>query len=345
MDCLDAQRLVSEKLDHAPLDAASLESAKAHCRSCPDCGRFVRALIAVSNSPLPEPPDGLEGRIISAIHRESAVVDPHADAEPTAAIIGSAATAKLPSSSTGRLRAAMNDPRNERAILAWTTAAAVVFVVAGIGAIVGVRQIFAPPNVMESDSTMSQQQAPATTPPEAGRSSGAESSLADTATATSAPPYITVSGMVYRAAGPAVGIDPNNLKPVGATTSALDSESPPTSREVLTLADPARVYVADNTGGYLGFDRVIRSYGGRIYALSSGEIDSYGEWPTLPSGVTRPQSADGSPNYQPLGPDALGVTVYGIGGSAAQGILVAPVTAPSDPAAQNPDWTWWIPVQ
>jgi hypothetical protein len=160
-----------------------------------------------------------------------------------------------------------------------------------------------------------------------------------------APPYVVVSGTVYRSSGPASGVDPGSLKRLGSTSSSLDSSGSATAREVMTMQDSATVYILDTAGVWQKFDRVTRSYRSSPYALQSGPIGTYGQWPTLPGTVTRPTAADGSPAHSDAGTDDSGVTVFGPNGVAVAGFLVAPGTSGGDPAAGNPDWTYWAPVR
>jgi hypothetical protein len=175
-------------------------------------------------------------------------------------------------------------------------------------------------------------------------SSGSARSELKAAASAPSGSFISVAGTVFRATGPALDVDATRLKTAGTTISALDGRNAPIGREVKTLDDPARVYIVDDAGVLVGFERVTRSYDGREFALQSGGLPAYNQWPSLPSSVQRPSSPDGSPVYRQLGTDSLGVTVYGFGGSASSGILVAPGTPGTDPAGGNPDWTWWTPV-
>ncbi len=347
MDCLEAQRIVSEKLDRAEIDGLMLESAKEHCRTCPDCGGYVRALLAVSKT-TPQPPDELHDRIMAAVRRASVA----AVADPVASLHTETSQETLPQTRTlgvalQRLKRAFNDPRNERTIIAWTVAASVVIMVSSIGTIMGVRMILAPSPVPTFVAQSSSPGRVDSAVPRESKSEPESSSAGVTdqgAASVAGVSLITVSGTVYRAAGLAAGVDSATLLPAGTTVTALDGQNQPRSRDVTKLSDPARVYLTDDAGALLGFDRVSRTYQGRVYALTSSEILSYGQWPALPNSVERPQSVDGSPAYRKLGTDSLGIPVYGLHGSTSQGILIAPGSSSSDPAAGNPDWTLWTPV-
>jgi hypothetical protein len=104
---------------------------------------------------------------------------------------------------------------------------------------------------------------------------------------------------------------------------------------------------ADESGGYLEFARVVRSLGRMEYGLVTGTpLQWYGQWPTLPARFTTPLSPDGSPTFVLAAKDDLGVDVYiPPSGRIADGFAVAPGTQPTDPAAGDPNWTWWEPLR
>ena len=98
---------------------------------------------------------------------------------------------------------------------------------------------------------------------------------------------------------------------------------------------------------FLRFDPVLRRFNGADFQLQPGiTLDRYGLWPELPSSLPVPSEANGSPTFIAAGTDDSGVTVYvRVGDSPDNGFAVAPGTAPSDPAAGNPGWTWWLPAR
>ena len=159
-----------------------------------------------------------------------------------------------------------------------------------------------------------------------------------------APSYITVGTLVYRLTGEATGVDATTLSTIGATSSSLGATQV-SAHDVLGGPDRVRRLREGRRGHAVRVRAGTRTFSARQYALSGGSITAYGTWPTLPSGVETPTNPDGSPQYVEAGTDSGGVTVYRpVGGDAATGIAVAPGTAPSDPAAGNPNWTWWVPV-
>ena len=347
MECLEAQRLVSERLDREEIETAVLEAAKEHCRACPECGAYVRALAALRQTPLPEPPADLHERVMDAVRTDIAMTaarDAVAASTPPEAQDEPSLEEPV---SFDRLAAWIRDPRHRRAIAAWSAAAAVVFVVAGLGAMAGVRQILNPTRngailVTESGAPLgaAEQYGAA---PEAAQDSAADAMKGSTQP-SAAPSYITVGTLIYQLKGDAAAVDETSLKTIGSTTSSLGGTQP-VAQDVLGTDDPTVVYIKTAEGALVAFDRVSRTFGGRTYALSGGSVTAYGAWPPLPAGIETPANPDGSPQYVEAGTDSRGVAVYRpVGGDAANGIAVAPGTASDDPAAGNPDWTWWVPV-
>ncbi len=344
MECIEAQRIVSERLDREEFDTAVLEEAKDHCRDCAECSAFVRALVALQRQPLPEPAEDLTARVMSAVELEvakKAAVIARAASEPAAE------PAADTSQAISHLKDRLLDPRNRRALLAWGSAAAVLLIVTGMGAVAGVRQILLPPPSGGDLQITSQEygladQSALTSAPAAGTGMAAQSKMATAA----APPYVVAGTTVYRSSGTASGIATDSLLPVSDVVTALDTGGNPVPRDTFTLQDPARIYVTDDAGALLAFDRVTRTYNGTTYALQSGPIPSFGTWPSLPSGISAPTDPSGSPTFTQDGTDDAGTTVYRLSaGTAGTGIGVAPNSSAGDPAAGNPGWTWWVPLR
>jgi len=350
MECHDAQRIVSETLDgEGQLQPGLVDAAKSHCRTCPGCAEYVKSLIEVQKLPIPQPPADLADRVIAAIREE-------ARREEAAATEGGGRT-EAPSSTPGpdgpeavmgRLLAYVREPRNQRAVALWTSAAATIIVVSTIAAIGGIRQITSSPTTatqIAGESERADTSLLSAVPPVGPQAGDAGGATAPVAPGT-APQAIVVAGVVYRATGAAVGVSPSTLTPVGSTSTPLDAAGSAVARTVLGSQDPSRVYVAGDSGELLGFERVSREYSGQAYVLSSGEMTSSGEWPSLPSGMAQPTNPNGMPEFVSAGQDALGVEVFrSVSSGTETGIAVAPGTSASDPAAGNPGWTWWVPAR
>jgi len=350
MECHDAQRIVSETLDgERQPEAGLVDTAKSHCRTCPECTEYVKSLIEVQRLPIPQPPADLADRVIAAV-REEARREAAVPAKGGAGIEAPSSTPDSdgPEAVMGRLLAYVRDPRNQRAVALWATAAATIIVVSTITAIEGIRQITTgstPATQVAGESKTADTSVLSAVPGGGAQTDGADGAPAPVAPAA-APPAIVVAGVVYRATGVAVGVSASTLSPAGSTRTPLDAAGAAVTRTVLGSQDPSRVYVTGDAGELLGFERVSREYSGKAYVLSSGELTSYGEWPTLTSGMRQPTNPNGMPEFVPLGEDALGVEVYrSVSGGAEKGIAVAPGTSASDPAAGNPGWTWWVPTR
>ena len=365
IDCLTAQGLISDAVDRAPIDAATLAEAKAHCLHCPTCSVYVRTLLLVKNSPLPQPPPDLADRVMSAVRAEARQVEEQAAlaAHATAAQLEVAAAAEAagvgtpaePGKNSGVIgsgsaasalrRWARSLSRQE--MLTWS-AAAVIFVAAiGLTAIAGVRVLTTDPTLTAGESAMtaardtdskSQQSSPAVESADTMAGSAAASAVA--------PAAVTVNGVVYILSGPS-SIATGSLQPVGLILTALGTGATPTSHAAYSGDDPDRVYLADETTlQLLAFDRVVRAYEDRRYQLTSAEISAFGQWATLPAQVPAPAADDGSPAFVVVASDASRPPVYRLAsGSTADGIAIGPGSDPTDPAGGNPNWTWWTPTR
>lgn len=348
MECLDAQRLVSEALDREPVDATVLEEAKTHCRQCPDCQAFVRALAALHKTPGPAPSPDLADRVMARVLEEH-------ESRVTGAAVTAEAAHKVPSIQPatapaddflGGFKAAWNDPQRRIGLVGWATAAAVALVFAGVIGSAGVGQILGP---KELENTTFTEVAPQAAPPAMDAAAGAASSSAaegartsEAATAT-APGYVVYNGLVFREAG-ASTYARSNLTSGGTLNSALaDPAQAPQSLGVLSTPDKNRVVVQTAAGELIVFELVVRKFGGNSYVLASAPIERYGVWPTMPAPMTPPTSPGGMPGYTQVG-TSEGITAFTRSGSTVEaGIAIPPNTPPTDPAAANPNWTWWVP--
>lgn len=351
MDCLRAQQLISDALDRLPGDAEELPAAKAHCRECDDCAAFVRALLAVERAGLPEVPAGLADRVMVRVRAEAgreAAAQAAGPAQPATTAPTTSQQVESPARSWTALVSRARDPRRRRAVVTWAAAAAVIFVAAGIGAVAGVRTILVPQQAAMSESALesagtselgaSDSEALVT---EAPLDEGQPDPGAVQKSETPAPDFISVNATVYRLTGPAPTIDTDTLTPTGSTRTDLGETTVARDYEVLGTDDGATVYI-EVDDRILSFQRVTRSYGGRLYILQSAPIESFGTWPALPPGFRTPSSEDGSPVFEAAGTDESGTTVYAaVGTPVEDGIAIGPDAPLSDPVAGSPEWTWW----
>jgi hypothetical protein len=364
VDCLDAQAAISEALDGATSDTAALDAAKQHCRDCAECGAFVRSLTLVKRAGLPEPPADLADRVMVTVRREAAADVAAQAAETDTGVVakvgaleaaGAAATDVASEGSdaprgnaeeSGTVRLSRRLKRTRPTILAaWIGAAALL--VAGIGTVgvMGVRLMSQPPTAVSTGRVLGSGASAgnvtgADQAPQAAES--AAGSAAKGTTTSAAGDYIVFNGTAYRLVGPST-ISRTQTSQLGSTKTSLDGATALT-RDVLGAGTDAKVYVANDQGQLLEFERVERTFQGTVYQLKSGEISAFGTWPGLPPDIAKPTSADGSPTFLAVGADSAGVTIYRLATSTlAKGIAVAPGGAESDPAGGNPGWTWWAP--
>lgn len=369
MDCLQAQNTISDALDRIPVDARELEAAKAHCRECKDCAAFVRALTLVKRAPLPAPAQDLPDRVMTSIRADAARQKAEREAEAAREAAAAAAIAETGHAESGMdaspdasgadgpeplaARPPVRHISRRATVSAWSAAAAVFIVAVAVITVGAVRSI-SHPQVGELSVSSAKTGVSGSAPgasdhrlgaavPQAGAPAAGGGTFGSAATA-SAPGYITVNGEVYRSNGP----DPtprSDLRTSGQTTTGFDGPNI-VQREVLIGTGANRVFVPDDTGNLYSFDRVTRDYGGHTYGLMSADIAKFGDWPTLPEGIGEPTSPSGGPTFTLAGKDESGVTVYRlVTGSVEQGIAIAPGTGTGDPAAGDPNWTWWTLVR
>lgn len=329
MDCARAEEIILAAADGltSPEEVAE---AEAHCGSCPTCSRLQRGLRLLAETPRPRAPETVTETVLAAIRAAQSRTEERAVA----------VHALEPAGMPGRWRWA----GWERRFAGFAAAAAIVIV--GLVAVgialprlapapqeAAVKQ--APPNYGVDSGTLAAPQAPET----AGEASSDR-------VAAAAPPYVVLDGMVYQLADESAR--PSAAATAGAVTSALDdpASEPATMPAYADPVDRHLIWVQTHDGRTLTFRLVTRTYAGDEFALESGsEIRRFGEWPTLPSRFARPTSPDGSPTFRYFGFDDRGVRIYVPSGARPlDGFAIAPGTAPDDPAAGNPDWTWWSRV-
>jgi hypothetical protein len=347
MDCVTAQQVISAALDREPVDTYQLEEAKEHCRTCTECGVFVRAQLVTQQVPLPAPPADLADRVMAQVRAEAAQTAALAEAAERAAaeeIAAAEAASAAARAAATPLATLAPKPRTARKLpriwVSAAAAAAVLVALIGTGGIVifGMKQMGGQTGATSEtyQSRIVQGAAPGV-----ATDLSASGTAAESAEATGAQ-SITVNGTVYRVVGGAT-VSTATATVVGSTNTALDGSGSIQKRDVYALASAAeRVYVADDNGQLLEFARVTRTYAGLVFVMTSPELTGFAQWPALPTQITPPTSADGSPTFVFDGTDSSGTRVYRLANSTAtQGIAIGPDTPAGDPAAGNPNWTWW----
>lgn len=350
--CLDAQRIVSETYDGAHVDPAEIQRARIHCSSCGQCAAFVSTLAAVRRLPDPRAPETVIESTLAKVDEERRRLDAEAAAAAQAAAEQEAAarqadeTASEPSkngrAATGRLRQRLSTLPSWAVYGGYAAAAAAALIVAGIVAVQGAKYIATPTTESASDQDVIYvaPDSGATGDAEDTRSFGAET----TGQAESSVAYITVGEWVYEFTG-VEDSQPPSAEKIGTTTSALDTSSAPRTLDVLAFGDPEAVLVTDGER-FLRFELVTRGYRGSAYAMQSRAVSAFDQWPSLPERYPEPELEDGSPTFTRAGADANRVTIYTVEGMdpIRNGFAIAPDTPPDDPAAGNPNWTWWAPL-
>jgi len=384
MDCIQAQSVISEALDGSPVDAAALDAAKSHCRECAQCGQFIRTLSAVRRAAPPKPPEDLADRVMAAIRAEAAATSQSSDlaaaASPALVPAPDSADAAGASATPSGVEAASDSASSDlaagssagvpvtpsasrvslgrqrmdrRQLITWGSAAAVLLVVVGVSAALGIMRLVGTTSTQVAMTDTGQRAAVETAPQ---LSSESAESLAGTADAGSLAPtpesagapanlYVNFNSDVYVLQG--VSPQPKSeLTQAGQTRMTFSADTPAALHVVYTGTEPDAIYIED-LNEMQRFTLVKRGYRGIVYTLRSGDISDYGSWPTVPPGIPLPVPPDnptGAPTFVLDGQDASGTPVYRRTGSSRQsGIAIAPGTAAPDPAANNPGWTWWTP--
>lgn len=354
MNCTEAQAAISAALDRSPVEASVIDEAKIHCRTCPNCSAFVRTLAAFKRAPLPEPPADLPDRIMAAIRAEAiaeqravathGTVPPEPKPEP--------APSPQPTGGTAALLGLVDRilaPKNRTQLAIWGSAAAVLLAVAGMATINGVRLITggspADTEQLAVETRGTYSAAPNAAPESADSATKAQTEPSAGAQTATGPSFVTISGATYRLSGPA-NTTKDQLTRTGLASTAMASGGAPTDRAVFAGTGASTVYIEDDAGALYAFDAVVRTFRGVTYQQQSPSIPGFGVWPSLPSQIAAPTSADGSPTFVEVGTDDAGVKAYRLATSdMSSGIGIAPGTSPSDPAGGNPNWTWWTPVR
>ena len=383
MDCIQAQAIISEALDGNPVDSAALETAKRHCRDCEQCGQYVRALNAIRRAVPPQPPADLPDRVMAAVRAESEAVAVAAQ-EGGGAASGLTAVVLTDALSSRDTDAAVGDPFGEadavhseavpsgstappesrislgggrmdrRQFIAWGSAAAVLLVVVGISAALGIMRLVNGEATRTASTDATTMAAPESAA-KLGADAGAAGTTAEDATIGGAPGaesaasgnvYVVFAGSVYLMQAADAPPAPE-LNRAGQASVTFDPNISVTSRDVLKGDEANVIYIADDAQKLQPFVAVRRIYGGATYSLQSADITAYGQWPTLPPGISRPvpeNNLEGLPVFALDGRDASGTAVYRqVGADRRIGIAIPPGTSTDDAAAGNPNWTWWTP--
>jgi hypothetical protein len=248
--------------------------------------------------------------------------------------------------------------RSRRAVLAWGSAAAVLLVLIGVGGALGIMKLVDSGSTRSATSdtalTTAPEAAAPTTAPDRGATlgSGAEGGAATKAVPSvsadlSSRLWLVFSTQAYLQSGGASSVQKSQLRVIGQTSITFEPGAAAKLRPVMAGSDPGVVYAENDAGELQRFVEVTRVYKDTVYRLQSAQIAAYGDWPALPPGIPRPvpeDAANGAPAFALDGNDTTGTPVYHrVGSDRRSGIAIPPNTPSPDPAAGNPNWTWWAP--
>lgn len=349
MDCRRAAEIISGARDGEQLPAAEVVQAQQHCAGCAECAAMLATVRRMDDVPPAHAPAALVERILAAAQAEA---DARLDAEaarehvaPASGVIAPLSAAKPRAKRSGP---AWWQPR----FTAYATAAVVVLVVSAASTYTLMQMT----RSMDATSAEDSMEIMSTEPfaadegisaADASTSLAAGDSSDARAAGAVAPAYVAWRGLAWvRADGPVPAA--SELVTAGTTTSDLGDPTGPVDRTVLTLAsERGAIFVQAADGTLMRFTRVVRTLGMREYALSAGgSLATFGTWPSLPPTHAAPTADDGSPTFTRQGFEDRSLDIYvPAGGDAANGFALAPGTPPEDPAAGNPFWTWWEPVE
>ncbi len=353
MDCLQAREIMSEAFDLGIEDTPLAAEARVHCRGCAECAAFAAGLASMHNPPGPKAPAELVDAILertrkmAEIDKEAASFAAGAGGDPTGADTQETPPTTLP------VPASPNAPeRRDAWWWGWRVggglAAAAVAVVALSLAYQGFRSIGAPGGASSAPAPAVTEGVPQPGTPAPPASAPATPNYDAGKSVSGAARFVSYNDQAFLFLGvrqpDAAGIDT-----AGTLTSSLDTADTPKQFNVWRSKDDADLIFIQETAdatGYAAFRRVMRTLAGKQFALDTpaSQVTGYGQWSALPSTYTTPTAADGSPTFVEAGKDDSGLTIYAPkGASPNAGFAIAPGTNVADPAAGDPNWTWWVP--
>ncbi len=346
MDCLRAAEILSAAHDGERTDAVELAEAHEHCAVCAECFALEATLLRLDAVPAPAPPDELVERLVVMSAQAAADIRESALAERVLADSGIALTS--PSDEAGARRARLLPEWWAPRFTAFAAAAVVMVVALGVGAAgligtlgsqrTGDTVVFETVEAPATDRTADDSAALSSPSAEADRA----------ATGQVAPSYVSLDSVIWHLDGTAITA-PSLVTTAGVVASSLSTADTAVTKShtAFVSSDGATLWIEGDDGSYLQFSRVTRTLGLSPYVLTSDTpLVRFGIWPGLPGRFGPPASDDGSPTFAYYGFDDLGRSVYvPVSGLPTDGFAIAPGTPADDPAAGNPNWTWWEPLR
>jgi hypothetical protein len=347
MDCRQTQEALAAARGGSAAFGVGAGAAE-HTASCPECAAFSAALAALGAIGSPIAPDGLAERITGAIASEAALMDQEALAVQASSLVPGVVTPTAGSAAPGEATPAYEGTRIPPWLTRtrlWAATGAITLAAASVGVVIIIsgRADQAALRQVAEDAARS---SAAPNAEVAGAPGAAAPGVVAPIAPAKVPDYVAYQAFAY-VAGAANEATPSQATTVGTTQTALRTGTAQTVSVLQTPGSGRSLLLALPTGEYRALTAVTRSLGTRAFQLRSGpSLDRFGAWPGLPQGYAQPMNADGSPYYRAAGRDTLGVAVYvRVGETPEMGFGIAPGTTATDPAAGNPNWTWWSPIQ
>ncbi|MDP2299117.1 MAG: hypothetical protein U1E08_06110 [Coriobacteriia bacterium] len=346
MDCLRAAEILSVAHDGERMDAADLAEAHEHRASCAECLALEATLVRLNAVPAPAAPDELVERLVVLSAQAAADIRESALAARVLADSGIALT--TPSDEAGARRARLLPEWWAPRFTAFAAAAVVMVVALGVGA-AGIIGTLGSQRTGDDTVVFESVEAPTDGTADDSAALSSPSAEADRAAAGQiAPSYVALDSVVWHLDGTAIAA-PSLVTTAGVVASSLSAAdtAASTSHTAFVSNDGATLWLERDDGSYLQFSRVTRTLGLSPYVLTSDTpLVRFGVWPGLPGRFQPPASDDGSPTFAYYGFDDLGRSVYvPVAGRPTDGFAIAPGTPTDDPAAGNPNWTWWEPLR
>lgn len=340
MDCVQAREIICEAFDRGVAEVPQAAAAREHCRACLECRRFAEGLALLRKTPSPTAPPELIEAVLERTRMMAEAEVPRASAKIEQQDAVDVETAEAP---PARARARWWP----RAGMAAAALASVAFAL--LLSLEGFRVLRAPtsaPRVAGSPAT--ELASPGYAPP-AEKSADSLTAATASSSPASTPRFIAVVEEAYAWLG-VRSPDSASLTPLDAkVTSSLGSAEPPAPRDAWrSSTDPGIVFLrsGEASGTYEAFKRVVRTFKGKPYAMWAGDVTAFGLWPALPPQYAQPSSADGSPAFVAAGKDDSGLDIFAPSGASPEaGFAIGPSGNAGDPAAGDPNWTWWLPAR